>query len=61
MKISRHTLSELEHLKSEWKAKTIDETVRGLLKSHRGRVFAESFGVGKGTVKPFQEEDRDSR
>ena len=58
MKISRDTLSDLERLKSELKAKSIDETVRGLIKSHRRRVLAGAFGVDKGRIRPFREEDR---
>ena len=58
VKISRDTLSDLERLKEELEAKSLDETVRVLIKGHRRRLLAGAFGVDKGKVKPFTEEDR---
>ncbi len=58
VKISKNTLSSLEHLREELKARSIDETVRELIKGHRRRILAGAFGVDRGRVKPFTEEDR---
>ncbi len=58
VKISRDTLSNLERLKEEMKARSIDETVMALIKSHRRKILAGIFGVDKGRVKPFTDEDR---
>jgi len=58
VKISRDTLSNLERLKEEMKARSIDETVMALIKSHRRKILAGVFGVDKGRVKPFTDEDR---
>ena len=58
MKISRETLSHLERLRDEMKARSIDETVRTLIKSHRRRIVAGVFGADRGRIKPFREEDR---
>jgi hypothetical protein len=58
VKISQETLSHLERLREEMKARSIDETVRALIKSHRRRILAGVFGADHGRVKPFREEDR---
>lgn len=58
VKISRDTLSHLERVREEMKAKSLDETVRELIKSHRRRILAVAFGVDKGRVKSFTERDR---
>jgi len=58
VKISRDTLSNLERLREEMKARSIDETVMALIKSHRRKILAGVFGVDKGRVKPFTDEDR---
>jgi transcription antitermination factor NusG len=58
VKISQETLSHLERLKEEMKARSIDETVKVLIKSHRVRILAGVFGADHGRVKPFKEEDR---
>ncbi len=56
--MSRSTLSHLERLREELHARSLDETVRALIKSHRQRILAGAFGVDKGRLKPFREEDR---
>jgi len=58
VKISQETLSHLERLREEMKARSIDETVKALIKSHRQRILAGVFGADHGRVKPFREEDR---
>ncbi|HYY92124.1 MAG TPA: VapB-type antitoxin [Candidatus Dormibacteraeota bacterium] len=58
VKISRDILSHLERLKEEMRARSIDETVRALIKDHRRRILAGAFGADKGRVKPFTENDR---
>lgn len=58
MKVSRDTLSNLERLREEMKARSIDETVRALIKSHRRKILAGAFGADKGRVRPFADEDR---
>jgi len=40
------------------KARSIDETVRALIKSHRRKILAGAFGADKGRVRPFADEDR---
>ncbi len=58
VKISRETLSHLERLRGEMKARSIDETVMALIKSHRRKILAGVFGADKGRVRPFTHEDR---
>jgi hypothetical protein len=58
VKVSRDTLSNLERLREEMKARSIDETVRALIKSHRRKILAGAFGADKGRVRPFADEDR---
>jgi hypothetical protein len=58
VKVSRSTLSELEALREAMKAKSMEEVIRGLLVERRQRMVEEVFGVDKGKVKPFTEEDR---
>ena len=58
VKVSRDTLSNLERLRDELRVKSIDATVRVLIKSHRRRLLSGAFGADKGLVKPFREEDR---
>ena len=58
VKMSRSTLSHLERLKEEFHAKSLDETVKELIRSHRQRILGGAFGVDKGRLKPFRDEDR---
>jgi hypothetical protein len=58
VKISEETLSHLERLREEMKARSIDETVKALIKSHRRRILAGVFGADHGRIKPFTEQDR---
>lgn len=58
VKISRNTLSELERLREEFSAKSIDETVRVLIRERRRRLLAGVFGSDKGRLSSFTEEDR---
>jgi len=52
VKISRETLSHLERLKKEMKARSIDETVMALIKSHRRKILVGVFGADKGRARP---------
>jgi predicted CopG family antitoxin len=58
VKVSRSTLAELEALREAMKAKSMEEVIRRLLVERRQRMVEEVFGVDKGKVKPFTEEDR---
>lgn len=58
IKTSRSTLEELEALREAWKAKSVEEVIRRFLKERRQRILEEIFGLDRGRVKPFTEEDR---
>jgi len=52
VRISRATLSHLERLMVEMKARSIDETVMALIKSHRRKILVGVFGADKGRARP---------
>jgi predicted CopG family antitoxin len=58
IKTSRSTLEELEALREAWKTKSVEEVIRRFLKERRQRILEEIFGLDRGRVKPFTEEDR---
>ena len=58
VRISRGTLQELERLRDEMNAKSIDATVAQLIRTNRRRILAESFGADKARLRPFRPEDR---
>lgn len=58
IKVSRSTLEELEVLRETMNAKSIEEVIRRFLIERRRRLLEEVFGVDKGRISPFTEEDR---
>ncbi|MEM2087759.1 MAG: ribbon-helix-helix protein, CopG family [Thermoproteota archaeon] len=58
IKVSRSTLEELEALREALKAKSVEEVIRRFLMERRRRMLEEVFGIDKGRIKPFTEEDR---
>ncbi|MCR6692408.1 MAG: VapB-type antitoxin [archaeon YNP-LCB-003-016] len=58
IKVSRSTLEMLEKLRRKFGLSTIDETIRILIKQYRIQKLNEVFGLDKGRIKPFSEEDR---
>ncbi|MBO3799052.1 MAG: ribbon-helix-helix protein, CopG family [Thermoproteota archaeon] len=58
IKVSRSTLEELEALREALKAKSVEEVIRRFLMERRQRMLEEVFGIDKGRIKPFTEEDR---
>jgi len=58
VRVSKTTLEMLERLRDRMKAKTLDDTIRLFIASERKIKIDESFGLDKGKIKPFSEEDR---
>jgi len=58
VKVSRKTLLELEKLRKELNAKSLDHAIRALLKRYRVRALREALGSDKGRIRPFTEDDR---
>jgi len=48
----------LERLRNRMNAKTLDEAIRLFVVRGRKMKIDEAFGLDKGRVKPFSEEDR---
>jgi hypothetical protein len=57
-KLSRETLVQLEHLRQEMNTKSIDETIRELIRKSRRSALTQAFGIDKGKLKPFATSDR---
>jgi hypothetical protein len=43
------------------KARSIEEVIKWFLKERRQRILEDVFGIDRGRVKPFTEEDRENR
>jgi hypothetical protein len=58
IRVSKKTLKMLERLCQKLGASTLDETIRLFIIQQRRRRLEEAFGLDKGKIKPFSEEDR---
>ena len=58
VRVSKTTLEMLERLRNKMNAKTLDEAIRLFVVRGRKMKIDEAFGLDKGRVKPFSEEDR---
>ncbi|MCD6458054.1 MAG: hypothetical protein J7K82_04315 [Thermoproteales archaeon] len=58
IRISRDTLEMLEAYKKRINARSLDETIRRLLIEHRKALVDSYFGIDKGKISRFSEEDR---
>jgi hypothetical protein len=58
IRVSKSTLKMLEKLRQKLRASTLDETIRLFITWQRIQRLDETFGVDKGKIKPFSEEDR---
>jgi hypothetical protein len=58
VKVSRNTLSELERLRTQLKARSLDEAIRALIKKHRAEALREVLGADRGRVRVFTAADR---
>jgi hypothetical protein len=58
VRVSRGTLRELERLRVTLQARTVDETIRRLIRERRSLALARISGIGKGVVTRFTEGDR---
>ena len=58
VRVSRTTRETLESLRRKMNAKSLDETIRLLIARERKIKIDRVFGLDKGRVKPFSEEDR---
>jgi predicted CopG family antitoxin len=58
IRVSKQTAKQLERIRERIQAQSIDETIQSLIKKRRKEILEKSFGIDKGTIKPFTEEDR---
>lgn len=58
VRVSRNTLEMLERLRERMEAGTLDETIKLLIVRQRKITIVQAFGLDRGRIKPFSEEDR---
>lgn len=58
IRVSKSTLKMLERLRRKLGAQTLEETIRLFIAQQRRQRLSEVFGIDKGKIKPFTEEDR---
>ena len=58
VKVSKTTLSELEKLREQLNARTLDDAIRSLIKRHRLQLLEGTLGIDRGKIRGFTEEDR---
>lgn len=58
IRVSKGTLKMLERLRQRLGASSLDETIRLFITLQRRQRLDELFGVDKGKIKSFSEEDR---
>jgi hypothetical protein len=58
IRVSKSTLRMLESSRRKLGLSTIDETIRLLITWYRRQKLNEAFGLDRGRIKPFSEEDR---
>ena len=56
--MSKNTLEMLERFREKMKVRTLDVAIRLLIVRQRKRMIDEAFGLDRGRIKPFSEEDR---
>ncbi|MGC8998782.1 MAG: VapB-type antitoxin [Candidatus Bathyarchaeia archaeon] len=58
IRVSKSTLKMLERLRRKLGTQTLDETIKLFITQQRKQRLTEVFGIDKGKIKPFREEDR---
>jgi len=58
IRVSKDTLEMLKRLRDKLGADSLDEVMRDLVTEHRRTVVDEAFGLDRGRIKSFTEEDR---
>ncbi len=58
IKVSKNTLRKLEKFKVKMGAKTLEEVILRLIDEKRRELVERFFGVDKGKISRFSEEDR---
>ena len=58
IKVSKDTLRSLGQLQRNLGKRTLDDTVKELIKQHRKALIERAFSLDKGEIKQFAESDR---
>jgi len=58
IRVKKETLSFLKDIKEQISARSIDDVILYLIRFRRESVLKEIFGIDKGRLTPFTEEDR---
>jgi hypothetical protein len=58
IRVSKKTADALEDLKETLKAESIDEAIQALIKKQRKASLEQTFGIDRGKISSFTEEDR---
>lgn len=58
VKVSKTTLTQLERLREQLKARSLDDAIKSLIKRHRLQLLQETLGADRGKIRAFTEEDR---
>ena len=58
VRVAKNTLEMLERLRERMEARTLDDAIRLLIMRQRKITIDQAFGLDKGRIKPFSEEDR---
>ena len=58
VRVSRDTLRMLEKFRDKLNAESLDEAIQILIMRQRRAVIDEIFGLDRGRLRPFTEEDR---
>jgi len=58
IRVSRETLNELEHLRRKSRAKSLEDVIKMLVKEYRRQLIDDAFGLDRGKISSFKEEDR---
>jgi hypothetical protein len=58
IRVSKKTAQALEDIRENLKAESLDEAIQSLIKKQRKAFFERTFGIDKGKITTFTEEDR---
>jgi hypothetical protein len=58
VKVSKETVRQLSSLQKGLHTRTLEETIRVLLRKHRKELLDEAFGADRGKITGFSEGDR---
>lgn len=58
IRVSKKTAEALENIRENLKAESLDETIQSLIKKQRKAFLDQAFGIDRGKISSFTEEDR---